>query len=305
MSGKIRQSPFAIVPIEAAMDDRLTKMHYRVLIALLSFRRSNSDTVFPWRETLAGRCGYSVNTVSRVTGQLVSLGWLVKVGNGGRNQPAKYRVTTPERVAYPDTLSTEPVGEEGEVAQVVDVSEDSPGFGAERVAEPESLSDPDTLSTDEPKRVADRDTKGCPGRLGARKRAGEKEREREGAREVEVIDPARVRKILADRGFEAHRLIQGPARRLITELREQGATEAEFREAIELAEGRQGGRPDSPAYYRWAVNRVVNDRGRPVDSTPGQGGGAAPTGAGNGLYDKDYTRGATGTDGIPEFLRGD
>lgn len=298
MSGKVRQSPFAIVPFEAALDHRLGAKHYRVLIAILSFRRANSDTVYPFRETLAERCGYTVNTVSRVTNDLARLGWLVKVGNGGRNRPAQYRVAMPETLSEPDTLSDPPESTPEEDAQVPDSSGDCGGLSTETLSESERVPEPDTLSL---KRVSDPDQKGCPVRIGARN-SRERKGEREGAREAGVIDAARVRKILVDRGFEHHRVIAGPGTRLITELHEQGVTEAEFREAIELAEAKQGGRPDSPAYYRWAINRVVGDRGAtPQAST---GGTAADKGAGNGLYDKDYAAGATGTEGAPGFLRG-
>lgn len=299
MSGKARQTPFAIVPYQAALDHRLGAKHYRVLIAILSFRRANTDTVYPWRSWLAERCGYTVNTVSRVTNELARLGWLEKVGNGGCNRPAQYRPAVPEFLSDPDTLSDAPSDAPANEAQVLDSSLKDEGAQAETVSDVERVSDPDTLSE---QRVSGSDQKGCPDRIGA-KGSREQKGEREGAREAEVIDAARVRKILVDRGFEHHRVLGGPGMRLVTELHEQGVTEAEFREAIELAEGRQGGRPDSPAYYRWAINRVVNDRGGAAKADTS--GKAAETGAGNGLYDKDYTAGATGTDGAPEFLRGD
>lgn len=88
--------PFALVPIEAVLDDRLTKMQLRVLIALLTFREKNTDTVFPKREKLAARCRYSIDTISRVTSQLVELGWLTKDGRGGWSKASEYRVTVPD-----------------------------------------------------------------------------------------------------------------------------------------------------------------------------------------------------------------
>lgn len=98
---------FAMVPLEVCADPRLTKMQIRVLIALLSFRSKNTDTVWPKRQTLAERCGYSAGTVSKVTAQLVDLGWLKKDGNGGRSKANHYRVTVPDldKVLERETLS--------------------------------------------------------------------------------------------------------------------------------------------------------------------------------------------------------
>lgn len=89
-------APFAIVPIDAARDHRLTAMQYRVLIAILSFRNRNSDTCYPSREKLAQRTGYSIANISKVTGALVNLGWLEKDGKGGRSSTTIYRVKVPE-----------------------------------------------------------------------------------------------------------------------------------------------------------------------------------------------------------------
>jgi hypothetical protein len=87
---------FAIVPVEVCADPRLTKMQLRVLICLLSFRAKNSDTIWPKRSTIAERCGYNIRTISKVTTQLVNLGWLVKEGSGGFSQSCKYKITVPE-----------------------------------------------------------------------------------------------------------------------------------------------------------------------------------------------------------------
>jgi hypothetical protein len=87
---------FSIVPIEVCLDDRLTKMQLRVLIALLSFRNKNTDTCFPKRKALSAKCGYTEQTISKVTKQLVDLGWLQKEGLGGYSAPCTYRITVPE-----------------------------------------------------------------------------------------------------------------------------------------------------------------------------------------------------------------
>lgn len=88
-------SPFAIVPVEACQDPRLTKMQLRMLICLLSFRAKNTDTVWPSRGELSERSGYSPSVCSRVTTQLVELGWLEK-HQRGRKRSAVYKVTVPD-----------------------------------------------------------------------------------------------------------------------------------------------------------------------------------------------------------------
>jgi len=87
---------FVFAPIDVFQDHRLTLMQTRVLLALFSFRSKNSNTVHPHRSTLADRVGYSEKVISRTTTQLVKQGWLVKTGNGGRNRPATYEITTPD-----------------------------------------------------------------------------------------------------------------------------------------------------------------------------------------------------------------
>lgn len=107
---------FSIAPIEICLDDRLTKMQIKVLLALLSFRAKNTDVVWPKRETLSARCGYCPSVISRVTSQLVELGWLQKVGGGGYSKSCEYRITVPslETVTNSETVTesvtvTEPV----------------------------------------------------------------------------------------------------------------------------------------------------------------------------------------------------
>jgi hypothetical protein len=87
---------FSILPIEAAADERLSKTQLRVLIALLSFRGKNTNMVWPSRETLSKRCGLPVNKISCATTELCALGWLKKLGNGGRSKASVYEVTVPD-----------------------------------------------------------------------------------------------------------------------------------------------------------------------------------------------------------------
>ncbi len=89
---------FAMVPIEVCMDSRLSKMQIRVLITLLSFRNKDTNLVWPKREKIAERCGYEITVISRVTRQLVDLGWIQKTGKGGFSKSTEYRITVPELV---------------------------------------------------------------------------------------------------------------------------------------------------------------------------------------------------------------
>ena len=83
---------FIFAPVDAIKDHRLTLIQLRVLLALFSFRGKNTDTVFPKRKTLAERCGYTEGTVSKATTQLVTLGWIEKVGKGGFSAPCNYKI---------------------------------------------------------------------------------------------------------------------------------------------------------------------------------------------------------------------
>ena len=72
------------MPIEAFMDDRLTKTDLRVLGAILSWRNKNTNLCWPKREQIAERCNLSVFKISTSTTHLVELGWLKKEGKGGQ-----------------------------------------------------------------------------------------------------------------------------------------------------------------------------------------------------------------------------
>lgn len=188
---------FSIVPIEVALDDRLTKMQIRVLIALLSFRNRNTNTTWAKRETLATRCGYGINTISRVTTQLVELGWLTKVGQGGWSKASHYRVTVPVMlpgykpftVSEPDTVSDTQNEQhqpefEGLTFDITDggtsKEENRPFLGGKTLsepgtvdipttlAEPATVSGSETVSKPDTSTLAEPDTQRCPVRLGAK-----------------------------------------------------------------------------------------------------------------------------------------
>ena len=54
---KHHQSPFGIVPVEVAMDQRLTLQQMRVLLALYTFRNRNTELTHPTREAISERTG--------------------------------------------------------------------------------------------------------------------------------------------------------------------------------------------------------------------------------------------------------
>ena len=87
---------FSIVPLEMWADKRLTLKQMRVLGVLFSFRGKNTDTVWPSRALIAGRCGMSPCHVSTATSELERLGWLQKDGKGGHSKSTRYTITVPE-----------------------------------------------------------------------------------------------------------------------------------------------------------------------------------------------------------------
>ncbi len=88
-------SMFAMVPVEAIQDRRLTLEQMRVLIALLSFRNKAGDTVWPSREAIAERTGMHPANISNATSALVKLGWLEKDGKGGYSKATRYTIKVP------------------------------------------------------------------------------------------------------------------------------------------------------------------------------------------------------------------
>ncbi len=85
---------FSLVPLEAARDRRLSAAHYRVLIALLSFRGRDTNLVWPSRERVSEITGYPVDKISRLTTELVRYGWIEKSQRGGR--ACEYRIRVPD-----------------------------------------------------------------------------------------------------------------------------------------------------------------------------------------------------------------
>lgn len=150
-----QQPVFSIVPIEVVQDRRLTLWHVRVLVALLSFRRKNTDTVWPSREQIAERAGMHIANVSKTTTELVALGWLVKEGEGGRSKSCEYRITVPETVAefttdsYPQTVAARTT-----VAESATVAKSASKTLAESATR---------IRREQRSELSNTETRGCPG----------------------------------------------------------------------------------------------------------------------------------------------
>ena len=87
---------FAVVPIEAIQDRRLTLEQTRVLIALFSFRNKVTNTVWPSRFAISERTGMHPSNISAATTSLVQLGWLTKQGLGGFSKASRYTLSVPD-----------------------------------------------------------------------------------------------------------------------------------------------------------------------------------------------------------------
>jgi hypothetical protein len=80
---------FAVIPNHLILDHDLTLIETRVLIALYSYRDpKTTNTVWPGRKALAGRCGYHENVISRATAGLVRKGWIRKIRRGKKQTNA-------------------------------------------------------------------------------------------------------------------------------------------------------------------------------------------------------------------------
>lgn len=102
---------FAMIPLSAAKDARLSKNDYRVLIALYCSAGKNGKC-HPKRQTLSDLTGLAITKISTITSRLVALGWIEKKGNGGHSCPVFYQLKTPETVTKTGTVTkTETVTE--------------------------------------------------------------------------------------------------------------------------------------------------------------------------------------------------
>jgi hypothetical protein len=84
--------PNLYLPPEIMTDDRLTLRQIRVLMAIFSWRKANTNLARISRQMISDRTGYPLSRVSTITTELEKLGWIKKTGNGGKSQWTEYRV---------------------------------------------------------------------------------------------------------------------------------------------------------------------------------------------------------------------
>ena len=92
------QPNFLFLPYEILSDDRLTLRQIRVLMAILSWRKKNTNLARISREMISDRTGYPLTRVSNITTQLEKLGWISKKGNGGKSQWCEYEIKDVEKL---------------------------------------------------------------------------------------------------------------------------------------------------------------------------------------------------------------
>lgn len=101
---------------------------------------------------------------------------------------------------------------------------------------------------------------------------------------------------LRARGFSPAVVARESTQRLLAGWAGRGVTVDQLRGAMDVADAKCGGRPNSPAYYAWAVDQIVD---------PGPDAAAAhATATGVGLHAKNYGVGTPLAD-LPDFLRED
>lgn len=104
---------FTMIPNEVFQDTRLKPFQFKVLAGLYRFRNVKTDLAYPKRETLAQMQGCDPRSISRTTKELGELGWLTKIGNGGRSRATRYRMHVPKTLTsenpdQSDTVSKDP-----------------------------------------------------------------------------------------------------------------------------------------------------------------------------------------------------
>ena len=100
---------FIWAPMEVLLDSRLTDAERRVLLALYSFRDSDSDRVWPKVERLAARSQIrDLTRLSKITGRLQAKGWLLKKRRGYTGR-CIFTLLIPPEAPSNDGFHAEPV----------------------------------------------------------------------------------------------------------------------------------------------------------------------------------------------------
>ena len=97
---------FAMIPLAAIADNRLTLRMLKTFAAICSFRKSADDfSVQKTRGEIAERCGLHPSIISTATTELEILGWLKKTGRGGSKVKTTYLITVAQSETVTDSVS--------------------------------------------------------------------------------------------------------------------------------------------------------------------------------------------------------
>jgi hypothetical protein len=90
----MKNNIFSFLPIEAAMDGRLTLTELRVLVALFSFQGENISLDSSSKQKISERTpGYSSDTISSAIIGLIEKGWIMRQQN---KEGTMIEITCPE-----------------------------------------------------------------------------------------------------------------------------------------------------------------------------------------------------------------
>lgn len=97
---------FAMIPLAAIADNRLTLRMLKTFAAICSFRKSADDfSVQKTRGEIAERCGLHPSIISTATTELEILGWLKKTGRGGSKVKTTYLITVAQSETVTDSAT--------------------------------------------------------------------------------------------------------------------------------------------------------------------------------------------------------
>jgi len=81
---------FTMIPRGLLRDGRLSKNELRVMLALYECRNNSTGECRPRRGYITDLTGLPQNRISNLTTRLAELGWLAKVGKGGKYRASHY-----------------------------------------------------------------------------------------------------------------------------------------------------------------------------------------------------------------------
>ena len=109
---------YGFLPVEAPLDKRLNETYLRLLLGLILHANAHTGICVVTRETLAEWAGVGhVDTVSKMTTQLVEWGWLKRKEQSGRNRPNRYELALPKLAAADKRVITRRMLSDAEYAQ--------------------------------------------------------------------------------------------------------------------------------------------------------------------------------------------